>query len=712
MNRRCLNCMQIFDAAEQEVNYSCPFCGFVENTPPKEPYHLYPGIVLRNRYIIGTVLGYGGFGIVYKAWDNALNSVVAVKEYYPAGSVQRVPGSKLVIVFQGAKKIEYNQGLSRFLDEARNMKKFQGNPHIVQVEDFFEENNTGYIVMEYLDGISLKGYLRQEQGKIDCDVAVDIILSITDALKDIHKENIIHRDISPDNIFLCQGNSVKLMDFGAARFSDEEKEITRSIILKPGFAPPEQYQSKSKQGPWTDIYALCATLYRMVTGVLPDESVNRVVEDEVKAPNELDSSIPEYLSNTIMRGMALNYELRFKSIEELEKALKKETKVLDVRLELKKRKKKRFIGVAIALALITAGGIYAFNIYRSKDVKLPETEITMWASYDEATETAEEKQAIYEDMIAYFLEEQSDVKVNIELIPESQYEQRLEDANGTDDMPTLYQSDSVSDEVLEHAVTLEGFYDAKQYKSLDANDCYYIFDKKYKNEITDSKKLPLGVNFPVAYVQVKSHLDIDSIDKEAFDDICSNNPKIYYVMPDYYEITSDTFEYSEDYFENDDKEYNMDSDSNAVELNTGLDDDSNEKLKLLYSGDLTYYFASIEELMTFFDVTREMGGDDSYLYDVIPLDADEIYGEFTDMWSIDSGAGKNEQKAACVLLRYMLDDSAQMELHVINKSAVPLNKNTLYDKDSDNSYIGVTGYSFLKEYIDKGNIISIQGEED
>jgi len=159
MTRRCLNCMKEFTIPSdgEKKLYMCPHCRHTEGTPPKEIYHLYPGTILSGRYIIGTVLGFGGFGVTYKAWDNTLGTVVAVKEYYPTGLVQRVPGQKAVIVYEGSRRTEYYTGLNRFLDEARNMAKFSDNPNIVHVENFFEENETAYIVMEYFGWNIYKG---------------------------------------------------------------------------------------------------------------------------------------------------------------------------------------------------------------------------------------------------------------------------------------------------------------------------------------------------------------------------------------------------------------------------------------------------------------------------------------------------------------------------------------------------------------------------
>lgn len=662
MNRRCLNCMEVFQVPTGYENeaFCCPFCGHMEGTPPKEIYHLYPGVTLQNRYIVGTVLGFGGFGITYKAWDKTLGMVVAVKEYYPTGLVQRVPGDKNVIVYEGNRRKEFFSGLSRFLDEARNMAKFHSNPNIVHVEDFFEENNTAYIVMEYLDGISLKGYLKQEKGKIECELAVEIIVSIIDALKDIHASSILHRDISPDNIFLCQGGAVKLIDFGAARFSDEEKEITRSIILKPGFAPPEQYQSKSKQGPWTDIYALAATLYRCVTGVIPDESVNRVVEDIVEAPNKIDASIPEYLSTSIMKGLALNQDMRFRNVEDFKKALLNQKKVLDVHVELKKRKRKRIWGIALASVILVAGCIMAFGIYNSKKkaVVLDEATVTIWVSVDD-NETEEEQIQMVKDMSEKFLEDQSAVSIEVYAFSEDEYIAKLKEVAGTKDMPDLFESDGVDADILEYTIKVEDVYDY-----IDTDEYYYL--KEYKKDISKGKQMPMGFNVPVVYVRRSNDIDISTIEVESYEQIQGED---CYVSPMYADMVNNTFSCQLD-----------------ESLQT-MDDDT--AMSMFVSGDITYYVASLYEFRRF---NEEVVG----LYEMRPIVTDSISGEFANKWSISSEGNEDEIQASKVLLSYMLAEGPQKIYHISNKNTIPLNK-AAYDQ-----FISNNGkFEIINGYIDK-----------
>lgn len=684
MVRRCLNCMKEFDIpnGQENANCVCPYCGFVEGTKPKEIYHLYPGMRLRDRYIIGTVLGFGGFGITYKAWDENLSTVVAIKEYYPTGQVQRIPGERVVILYGGQRRKEYFSGLSRFLDEARNMAKFHDNVNIVHVDDFFEENNTAYIVMEFLDGISLKDFLKQEGGKIDYEMAVEITMSIIDALRQIHREGIIHRDISPDNIFLCQGGKIKLIDFGAARFSDEEKEVTRSIILKPGFAPPEQYQSKSKQGPWTDIYALCATLYRCITGVLPDESVNRVVEDTLAAPIKLNPAIPEYISTVIMKGMALNCELRFRNVDELKKALSNEKKVLDVEKELKKRKSKRVMGISVAVVLLLFGGLTAFKIYDSKDPELKEATITVWVSYGE-DEDKKEKEHMVEEMSQSFMRDQPAVTVVAEAIPEDEYADRLKEADISGTMPTVYEQEFADAAILSKAASVNDIY-----KSLNNMDDYY-FLKDYKKELIDSKIVPLGFNVPVVFVRRNNDIDMEEFVLTGFQQLKSGK---YYCNPLYYDLYINSLGGSvrmDGEIKIDEMGETMLADMENEARANQIADNGKNAITLFANGEIIFYVSSAMELS---DFNANVAGN----YQMCPFETENVYGVFTDAYCIDGSANEKEIRAARVWFKYMLEAGPQQKLHVENRTAIPVNKSAYETFVNTNRQ-----YELVNDYINK-----------
>ena len=332
MQVRCNSCFY-----EYEESYGiCPNCGYMEGEDGAEAYCLNPGTRLLDRYIIGEAVGVGGFGITYKAWDIQHEKVLAIKEYFPSGLVNRTAGEPTVFLVASKRSKEFTYGKDRFLDEARNVAKFSKHHNIVNVFDCFEANNTVYIVMEYLDGMTLSQAIQVEGKPLPVERCVSIAIDMCDALEAIHKESILHRDVSPDNIMLCKDGTVKLFDFGAARFSvDAAINSKVTVIVKPGFAPPEQYDKVNQQDARTDIYALGATLYYAMTGEKPEESTDRKVHDTLRAPQELKPDIPTYVNNAIMRAMAVEPQYRFNNVREFRKVFQEKLEVGDVGAERK-----------------------------------------------------------------------------------------------------------------------------------------------------------------------------------------------------------------------------------------------------------------------------------------------------------------------------------------------------------------------------------------
>ena len=314
---RCLGCMEKIDKHETV----CPHCGYTAGAGASEHSHLTPGTLLRDRYLIGRVLGHGGFGVTYIGYDTALERKLAIKEYLPGELATRFPGQTNVSVFDGERRVQYEIGLERFVKEARNLAQFAGQEGIVRIYDSFAEGNTGYIVMEYLQGQTLKQYLAAKGGKLKPDEAIQLILPLLNALKKVHATGIIHRDISPDNIFLTDDGDIKLIDFGAARFASTQHSKSLSVILKPGYAPEEQYRSRGRQGPWTDIYAVGATFYRLITGQTPEEALERTVNDTLKPPSALGVKIGTGIENALMNALNIHAEDRIQQAAEFEAAL-------------------------------------------------------------------------------------------------------------------------------------------------------------------------------------------------------------------------------------------------------------------------------------------------------------------------------------------------------------------------------------------------------
>jgi serine/threonine protein kinase len=314
----CMGCFTELEAG----GGVCPVCGY-DNAEQVTPLHqLPPRTILNGKYLLGRVLGEGGFGITYIGWDLNLDIKVAIKEYYPLGFVTRESTyTHTVQPLTGSQGEFFAKGRERFVDEAKRLAKFRSLPGIVTANDFFIENGTAYISMEYIEGQTLKSYLSQMGGKLPAAQVFDMMRPVLTSLGEVHKTGMIHRDISPDNIMISREGFVKLLDFGAAREFTDSGNKSLSILLKPGFAPEEQYRSRGKQGPWTDIYALCATMYRAITGVTPDESSERMHVDEVKLPSALGVIINPAQERALMKGMAVLQQNRWQNIGELSAAM-------------------------------------------------------------------------------------------------------------------------------------------------------------------------------------------------------------------------------------------------------------------------------------------------------------------------------------------------------------------------------------------------------
>ena len=295
-------------------NGVCAKCGFDMNGYTVMPHHLVPGTLVKQRYKIGRVLGEGGFGITYIGIDTVLNLKVAIKEFYMSGYGNRNhDASPNVFATLGTHRDTFEKNREKFLNEARVLAQFYGEAGIVGVRDFCEENGTAYIIMDFLNGVDLKTYLEQK-GRLAPEEAVKLLMPVMTSLQHVHAEGIIHRDISPDNIMVMEDGSTKLLDFGAAREISQTDIKSLSVILKPGYAPEEQYRSKGRQGPWTDVYALAATLYKCIVGATPDDAMERMYRDRLPSPAAADAACPIAISNVIIKGLAVRQADRYQDV--------------------------------------------------------------------------------------------------------------------------------------------------------------------------------------------------------------------------------------------------------------------------------------------------------------------------------------------------------------------------------------------------------------
>ena len=302
-----------------EEGKPCGACGLTQGSYTPSPHHLPPGTVLKERYLVGRVLGEGGFGITYIGCDLQLELKVAIKEYFPTDKASRVSQASLdVASYTGAAGVNYDKGLEKFLQEARTIARMDKQPVIVNVRDFFQVNHTAYIVMEYVEGTTFKELAEQRGGRIPAGELLYLMEPLFFALKEMHANGLIHRDISPENLMIEKGE-VRLLDFGCARESADGGN-TLTIALKHGYAPVEQYQSKG-QGPWTDVYALSATIYYCLTGRKPPQAMDRLVEDELIPPRKLGVDLTQRQENALLHGMAVPPKRRFQTMDEFHTAL-------------------------------------------------------------------------------------------------------------------------------------------------------------------------------------------------------------------------------------------------------------------------------------------------------------------------------------------------------------------------------------------------------
>ncbi len=297
----------------------CPFCGYSKAAAAELPNIMNPGTILLGKYIVGKTIGVGGFGITYLGYDAVNAKKIAIKEFFPQSVVCRDNDSVTVRLSSADSADYFENGKQKFYDEAKLVSRFNGNPNIVSVYEFFYENNTAYFAMEYLEGRDLKHYIQDGGGRISEGEMLTILNEITTALMAAHSANVLHRDISPDNIYICDDRTIKLIDFGAARQYSSEQSKSMSVILKQGFAPLEQYQKRGKQGPWTDIYALGATAYYALTGVILDDPISRLENDSLSTAAEL--GINENFYTIITKCIKLQIAERYSNIFELKNDL-------------------------------------------------------------------------------------------------------------------------------------------------------------------------------------------------------------------------------------------------------------------------------------------------------------------------------------------------------------------------------------------------------
>ena len=312
---KCLGCMEDFQG------YPCPKCGYDPQLVQGNEYVLPPQTILNGKYLVGKVLGQGGFGITYIGWDIALERKVAIKEYYPSGHVSRSPGTLQLTWYSSEPSQAARQdGMQIFLKEARKMVKVENIPGVVRVLDLFQENGTAYIIMEYVQGTTLKTYL-QKNGPIPWEQAKQIFYPVISAMEQVHQAGLVHRDLSPDNLMLTPTGDVKILDLGAAKDLSINSGASSMQVAKSGFSPLEQYVHRGSSGPWTDVYAMAATIYYAITGTLPPNAVDRLACDTLSWAEPKLKLLPAAARDALQKALTVQFKNRTQSMHELEQGL-------------------------------------------------------------------------------------------------------------------------------------------------------------------------------------------------------------------------------------------------------------------------------------------------------------------------------------------------------------------------------------------------------
>ena len=316
---RCYHCMEEYS----DTLDCCPHCHKTKESRT-EPYQLLPGTLLNDRFYIGDMLGYGGFGITYIGWDALLCQKVAIKEYLPMHLAGRNAHQERIVIYDKDRRKLFEQGRQRFRMEAQRLALFRKESAIITVYHTFEENDTAYLVMEYVEGDTIESLVKRD-GVMSAQQVREIMIPLLTVLNKVHEKGIIHRDIAPDNIYITKDGKVKLLDFGAAYSVSATAVGTSqsiSMIIKRGYAPQEQYRSPSLVGPYSDVYSAAATMYYMLCGIAPQDSMERDDHEAMIEPCELREGVDRNLNNAIMNALILDHEQRTQSAWQLCEELK------------------------------------------------------------------------------------------------------------------------------------------------------------------------------------------------------------------------------------------------------------------------------------------------------------------------------------------------------------------------------------------------------
>ncbi len=642
----------------------CPHCGYAPGSEPEQAYRLAPGTVLHKRYVIGVSIGIGGFGITYKAFDAMLRMIVAVKEFYPAGLVNRAGGEKKVGIFSGEKKAEFQKQLARFLEEARNMALFSKEQDIVNVYDFFEENQTAYIIMEYVDAPLLKDELKKR--RFSPEEAGGFMLAVLQALEKVHQHGIIHKDISPDNIFLTGEDTIKLFDFGAARLQGSER--TEAVVVKAGYTPPEQYTSQDAQSLSMDIYAAGAVFYEMLTGEKPVDSRDRVIRDELKSFQECGVQTDEYLQRIVLKALALEPRLRFQTAGDFKEALIHRKKVLLPQEELRKNRRiRRVLTAALAAVILLAGGALALGMTvfsgrgRIDVEKLEPVELSVWLPAEDAAAGELLTQTLLESAARVCPQ----LTIHTQVYDSGEYTARVQEAAALNSLPDVFCTDGLGDSFIEADVCEEL---SRLLDTMDLSDYLYL-DKLGQEGAVYA--LPTAMQAGIVYI---------------------SEAKAAENMPEWIEL------------------FTLSQQSGVF----GYADTPDVFSRFQDIGDPLFQIAGdLSDMDAVEAVTVEAVP--STDFSAVPVvEQGKLVCCMEHSYAVKKGGDKNRQDAAMTLLSLLLSEGMQSAAYMDNRDGLPLNRTVLdsYQENKLTTYLQfIKSYSLEEAQIYQGSIYAVFRQE-
>lgn len=657
----CGNCFKEFD---EELGV-CPYCG--EIVKKVESHYLQIGTKLNGTYIIGKVLGQGGFGCTYKAYDMNLDRVVAIKENFPKDFVARDEESSEVYLYNTSKEAKnmYRHLTTSFLNEARSVAMLKESKNVVNVLNYFEENNTAYMVMEFLEGETLNNLIKRTQAETNdyfpIEKAVDITNDVLEALKVVHGAGIIHRDIKPANIFMTKEGVVKLIDFGTARIANDEVEMYRTKVLSFPYAPPEQHVQRSRQAAFTDIYALGAVLYQMLTYRKLSNALDRQAHDDTVDPHTIRAEVPERLSNVVMRAIALKPELRFQSADEFQQALIGDKEIRSVEGEMHARMMKRLGISALIICLLIAGGIGGYIYYQasSRVFDVYKTAINVAVPIPQGLKKKTYQKQFENYMLKDFKKEYKQVTVHMRYISAKKYPAYIKKTIRTKQAPDLFDSSSLTKADMQYCGEIN-YVESVIHKSYS----YYFLDEHIDNY---KYRLPTLFTMPVIYQNYEENVGtpqkitsfkslsssylIDYNDLATYQLALNKNTHLTHIADDQSSLIKRVKKNNQSY---------------------GYKKNNDEKISSL--------FKSSDQPLNFYLTDSDHISRISAQYRFCAIDSSSLYGKFHHFYSLSAYSNDKKKRAACRLMINFLGPTAQNYLSNIRAEGMPINKDVLDQK--------------------------------